>query len=356
MGLVGRLLGRSRQDEGPYVFPLDRSQERHYPDDFEGRVYYWDIDKTYLATEFDSLKGLLSVPLEFAVDKRHVPGTGRLLRALRRGVPDGGPMRSNPLYFVSASPPQLRGVVQRKMELDGVEYDGITFKDQLGLLRARRLHAIRHHVGYKLSALLLNRRELPWSVRETCFGDDSETDALIYGLYADIVAGRLGGEALERTLRRNEVDPEDAAYVRELAEGLPRAELVERIYINLEKHTLPGEFQPWGRRVVPCYDTLQAALHLAWRGEVPDEAALDIAQDLVSGHRRTPLGVLRSALDLVERGLVPLAWLAERWPDLRRRDLVPRYTTLAAPEGVAEPEPEEPARDFVTPASRLALR
>ena len=163
MGLFDRLR-RADPTTEPYRYPLDRTQERSFPSDFSGDLHIWDIDETYLATDIDSLKGMLSVPLDMAVDKRNVAGTDILLRALRRGPDTGGPVRSNPLYFVSASPPQMRRVIQKKMLLDGVEFDGITFKDQLALLRARRVAALKHHVAYKLSALLLNRVELPWDV------------------------------------------------------------------------------------------------------------------------------------------------------------------------------------------------
>jgi phosphatidate phosphatase APP1 len=216
VGLFDRLR-RADPTSEPYRYPLDRTQERSFSPDFTGDLHIWDIDETYLATDIDSLKGMLSVPLDRAVDKRNVAGTDLLLRALRRGPDIGGPVRSNPLYFVSASPPQMRRVIQKKMLLDGVEFDGITFKDQLALLRAGRVSALKHHVAYKLSALLLNRAELPWEVTEWTFGDDTETDALIYALYADIVAGRLRGPPLASTLRLNGCETEDCSYVARLA-------------------------------------------------------------------------------------------------------------------------------------------
>ncbi len=356
---LSRLLSRGDggDDGEPYAYPLDRTQDRSFDDTFEGDVFFWDIDKTYLASEFDSLKGLLSVPLEFAIDKRNVAGTDVLLRALRRGTGDDTRYRSNPLYFVSASPPQLRGVLERKMQLDGVEFDGITFKDQLGLLKAGRVAAIKHHVGYKLTALLLNRVELPWGVRETTFGDDSESDALIYGLYADVVAGRLRGESLRRTLQRQHVDPEDVAFIVDLTTGLPEADLVDRIYINLENRTSPAAFLPWGRRVVPCYDVFQMAVHLHHEGKVAQGAVLEVGRDLLNHYEREPLGLLRSALDLLERGLLGVAWLAELWPALQAEQLVPRYATIdpsRATDLAVDAAPRLPG-EFVTPIEKLSL-
>ena len=98
------------------------------------------------------------------------------------------------------------------MTFDGVEFDGITFKDQLGLFLRGRIRGIKEQIGYKLSALLLLRRELPQGAREFLFGDDSESDAIIYALYADITAGRLRGSVLRRTLVSNGVEVDNLSF------------------------------------------------------------------------------------------------------------------------------------------------
>ena len=110
-------------------YPLSQDEQREYVNGFDGDVFVWDIDKTYLDTHFSSMKGMARIPVEFAIDKRAIPGMPEVLRGLRRGPGPG--FACAPLYFVSASPPQIRGVVQRKMLMDGVEYDGIIFKDWL---------------------------------------------------------------------------------------------------------------------------------------------------------------------------------------------------------------------------------
>lgn len=338
-----------------YAYPLDRSNERAYPQGFDGRIFVWDIDKTYLASEFDSFKGLLTIPFEFAVDKRNIAGTDVLLRSLRRGL-QRETSESNPLYFISGSPAQLRKVIERKMLLDGVEYDGITFKDQLAILRSRRLSRIRNQIGYKLSALLLNRRELPWSAKEILFGDDSESDALIYSLYADVVAGRLRGDSLQATLVANEVDPEDAAYVMTLAAGLPARELVERIYINLEKRSAPSRFGAWGPRVVPTYDSFQMALHLYCTGVVDSPTVIDVAVDLLNRYNHRPNGFLRSCLDLVERGLIGADRLYTVWDALVAAHALPAYIDLNLDAAPAAPPQSVPSVDFLTPMDYLTLK
>ena len=63
--------GRGEHHEAALpAYPLNRSQERSYPEDFQGDIFYWDIDKTYLATEFETLAGLVSTSFEMAADKR----------------------------------------------------------------------------------------------------------------------------------------------------------------------------------------------------------------------------------------------------------------------------------------------
>ena len=323
----------------PAPYPLDRSNDRTYAPDFEGRLYVWDIDKTYLQSEIDSLRGLLAIPLEFAIDKRNVAGTGALLRALRRGTAPRGETASNPIYFVSASPPQLRRVLERKMLLDGVEFDGITFKDQLALLRRGRVGALKEQIGYKLAALLRNRRELPWSVREVLFGDDSESDALIYALYGDIVAGRLRGEPLRRTLVERGVHKEDAAYIVALAAPLPERDLVELILINLENRSKPQRFAAFGRAVLPCHDTFQMALRLFELGHITRQSVLDVARVLVTRYDRHPPSLLKSAADVVARGGLGLATLVELWNDLRAADLAPDYFVVYASRLADHPVP-----------------
>jgi len=340
---------------GAYVYPLNRSHERTYPDGYEGRVYIWDIDKTYLASDIDSIRGLLAIPLEFAVDKRNVAGTGALLRALRRGTAPRGLTQANPVYFVSASPPQLRAVIQRKMLIDGVEYDGITFKDQLALVRRARFGKLREQIGYKLSALLLNRREIPWTVKETLFGDDSESDALIYALYGDIVAGRVRGERLQRTLLRHGVRREDADYVARLAEGMPEAELVELIFINLENKTQPERFAAFPPNVVAASDTFQMALRLYEERHITRESVLDVARTLHTRYQRRPPSLLRSAADLVGRGQVGLGTVAELWETLRAHDIVPDYFVIDEARVASHPPPTvERGGALLTPESLLA--
>jgi hypothetical protein len=263
----------------PYAF-LERSNDRRFPPDYAGDVLLWDIDKTYLDTNFETWRGLLAIPFEAAVDKVAVPGTVPLLRALRRGA--GAHSAVVPLYFVSASPVQLRPVIQRKMTLDGVEFDGICFKDQVGLIRAGRLRDVKRHVAYKLAALLSYAREIPAGARWWMFGDDMEADAIIFALFGEIMQG-LRGSALWKRLSEVGVDAGEAQGLAGVADLLPSGDNpVERIFIHLAKGTSPAQYE--GRRVVPTLSFVQTALVLAQLGRIRPEAIATVADHLRGRH------------------------------------------------------------------------
>ena len=101
-------------------------------------VYRWDLDKTYLETDFHSVRGLIRSALEPAEAKRNVPGSAALLRALSSRP-------GSRVIFLSGSPTQLREVLERKLELDGVRFDELHLKDKstalLGICAAGGLGA-----------------------------------------------------------------------------------------------------------------------------------------------------------------------------------------------------------------------
>lgn len=257
---------------------IHRSSDRVYEGDWAGDVFVWDIDKTYLDTRFSSLRGLLAIPFELAIDKRALGGTVPLLRALRVG-PDPRAPRFSPLYFVSGSPPGLRGVVEKKMLLDGVQPDGIAFKEQLKLLKSGRPKAIKEQVGYKLAALLLLRAELPVGARFHLFGDDVESDMEAFLLFGRVCAG-LRGRALHDELRAFGTAMPEIETCVALAEPLPvEADPVVAVYIHSQKGKLLGRTD-LDARVVASKAFLQAALVLRQRGLVDVDCPARVADDL----------------------------------------------------------------------------
>lgn len=257
---------------------IQRSSDRVYDADWAGDVFVWDIDKTYLDTRFSSLRGLLAIPFELAVDKRALGGTIPLLRALRVG-PDPSAPRFSPLYFVSGSPPGLRGVIEKKMLLDGVQPDGITFKDQFALLRDRRPRAIKEQVGYKLAALLMLRHELPAGARFHLFGDDVESDMEAFLLFGRVCAG-LRGDALVEVLRTHKTAQPEIDTAVGLAAPLPvEHDPVVAVFIHAQKQRLVArtDLDP---RVTATKAFLQTAFVLRARGLVDSECPVRVAADL----------------------------------------------------------------------------
>ena len=87
-------------------------------------VFRWDLDKTYLKSEFDSVRDLVSAALESAQDKQAFPGARALLRSLSRN-------HGYRICIVSGSPTQMRRVLAAKLALDGIEYSEFVLKNNL---------------------------------------------------------------------------------------------------------------------------------------------------------------------------------------------------------------------------------
>ena len=173
-------------------------------------VYRWDLDKTYLRTEVDSIRDLLRTAVEPATRKRTVPGASVLLRELRATNPAA-------VYILSGSPEQMRRVLEAKLRLDGIRWDSFTLKPSLDNLLKGRFRVLKDQVSYKLEALLSARAHGDRDHREVLFGDDAEADAFIYSLYSDLCAGRVGADTLAEVLERAGVYEDDLPRIVRLA-------------------------------------------------------------------------------------------------------------------------------------------
>ncbi|MCX8073111.1 MAG: hypothetical protein N3C12_11760 [Candidatus Binatia bacterium] len=285
-------------------------------------VFRWDLDKTYLRNEFDSLRDLVKIPFEKPEDKVTVPGVVALIRNLRRVARQH--RREVRVFFISASPPQIAKAIKEKLALDGTEYDGITFKNQLQHIMRGRFRNLREQVGYKLTVLLRQRSEFPSEAREVLFGDDWESDPIIYSLYADIVAGRLSAEDLPVILNRIGVDPELIAEARQLASTMLLGEVVERIYINLERRSPPKLFEPFGPRLIPTFDYFQSAACLYQDQHLDIQGVAEVAHAVLLEAGLTPRQLANSLADICRRGyLHPQVREVLEW-ELTRREILPR--------------------------------
>jgi hypothetical protein len=290
----------------------------------------WDLDKTYLRTEFDTLRDLVRTALERPDEKRTNPGAATLLREMvRSGIS---------VHILSGSPEQMRRRLEDKLRLDGIKWDSFTLKPNLTNLLKLRFRAMRDQLGYKLPALLDARtRATPPALddpdirHETLFGDDAEADAYVYSLYADVIAGKVDDETLLRICSRGNMYEDVIESVTQSVQRMTREDAVERILIHLERQTPPDDFAAYGKRAVPFYNYFQAALVVQEDGRIPAEAVLRVAVELVVQHRFDGDALARSYLDLARRGHLRgtgASALAEALEDWSHHDAVPGLTEL----------------------------
>ncbi len=251
-------------------------------------VFRWDLDKTYLQTDFESLRKLVRIPFERAEDKVALPGVVPLIRALKQSGRAAG--RDVRIHFISASPPQIGDTIREKLRLDGVEYDDIVFKDQLQNIMRGKFRNLREQIGYKLSELLSSRHTMPAGSQEVLFGDDWESDPIIYSLYADVLDGHLSADELRQILESVPIDPELVERSVSLCPQAP-ATVVARIFINLERRVPLANFDVFGRRLVPAFNYLQTAACLFQDGHLTTADVAAVAHALAerAGYTRERL-------------------------------------------------------------------
>jgi hypothetical protein len=289
---VGQRIGLF--DHIPEGLPPGATPPRH--------TFRWDLDKTYLRTEFDSLSDLARSAVETAADKQAYPGATALLRALRQ---DG-----HRICIVSGSPTQMRQVLAAKLALDGVDYDEFVLKNNLKNLLRGRFRSLRAQVPYKLPAMLQSRIGATADA-ETLFGDDAEADAIIYCLYADLIADRVSLQDLERVLTASRAYDDDALRILDLARRVPRHDAVNRLFIHLDRRSAPVGFRHYGPRLVPVFNYFQAALVL-------------YADHVLSARQ-----VLFVALEMIDSKQYELGHLATSVQDVIRRGRITRETALS---------------------------
>jgi hypothetical protein len=271
-----------------------------------GHIARWDLDKTYLRTEFDTLRDLVRTAFERPDEKRTNPGASTLLREMVRA--------GMHVHILSGSPEQMRKRLEDKLRLDGITWDSFTLKPNLSNVLRLRFRAVRDQLGYKLPALLRSRASMvdpaDKLLRESLFGDDAEADAFVYSLYGDVLAGRVAERTLLEICQRGRVYEDvsqelvgfAARILSSSSKPEDRPDPVERIFIHLERQTPPDDFRVYGERLVPFYNYLQAAFVLFEDERIRADAVLRVALELVVMHRFDGDALGRSYLDLAKRG------------------------------------------------------
>ena len=312
------------------VLPPGATRPRH--------TFRWDLDKTYLRTEFDSFADLAKSAIETAADKQAFPGATALLRALSQDD-------DHRICIVSGSPTQMRQVLAAKLALDGIEYDEFVLKNNLKNILRGRFRALRAQIPYKLPAMLHSRIAVA-AEHETLFGDDAEADAIIYCLYADLVRGRVSQHDLERVLIASRAYDDDAQRCLDLATRVPKGEAVQRMFIHLDRRSPPLGFRRFGPRLVPVFNYFQAALVLY--------------EDKVLSARQ----VIFVALEMLDSKQFELGHLATSVQDVIRRGRITRESALqlvaeaeeAAKSGALSGRTDLPPFEQIAEAFRARVR
>lgn len=302
------------------------------------------------------MRDLVRTAFERADEKRTNPGAATLLRELA--------LADVSIHILSGSPEQMRSKLEEKLKLDGIRWVDFTLKPNLKNMLRLRFRALRDQLGYKLPALLVSRTAAGdgiSGVQETLFGDDAEADAFVYSLYADIMAGRVGEELVQRICERGRVYGDVMDRTIRCVRSIHPEPVVERIFIHLEQQTHPRMFAHFGPRVVPFYNYLQTAYVMHELGRLPSESLLRVAAEMVSHHRFDGDGLARSYADVAKRGHLAgtkLDELAAAVPGFSRdavpaaREEVTRMVELLGPYGeVARarwtPPEDQPMPDYL---------
>jgi len=207
-------------------------REKSYPQNSNVHIIC-DIDKTYLETELDSIFHMARVAFESANDKITVSGASEFLLAARWGENNGEESRVYPrnLHFVSSSPPQLRSVLERKLTMDGLDWNSETFKNQAYNVKQRRFNMLKHHIGYKTAAILSLIKKSQSGSKFYLIGDNSESDAYIYLGIALRLRNKLTVKSFQKYLEVAGVSSAVASEISETFLDLPKAS-VEAILIR----------------------------------------------------------------------------------------------------------------------------
>ncbi len=300
-------------------------------------VYVWDLDKTYLDTAWHGLLDLLGVLMERPLSKKNVPGTSTLIRSLVDCWQERRGHRHFPLYFITASPPQMESRIGEKLSFDGIVPFGCFYKDNLQNISPKRLWRLTKQVGYKVQALLQLRTMLKEDVRQVLWGDDSESDAVIYNLYSDICSRRLGPHELRQILSQFYVTGEQVDTILTLQAQIPENDPVEKIYINLAVDTDPDYYLKFGRRTVPTYNTFQIALDLCQDKRLDFTKVITVAEDMLLNYNYTEDELTKSFDELVRRKVLADPFVSQIMTILKEQkimsvDFIPSVAAVQSQE------------------------
>ena len=290
---------------------------------YDGPIYTFDLDKTYLATEFKQFSKLVKIPFEKAHNKRNIPGTAALVRELKNN-PD------SLLLFISGSPKKMRNVITEKLHLDKVYFDGLLLKDFGEAIRKFKWKNLVDKIGYKLAALLYGRIVFPENSYEILFGDDSEYDATIYSLYADIIEKRFEDFEVLTILKQWNVNRQEFDLIHSYLERLKNIQRknkfeVRKIFIHLESKTHPNDHMSLSDKVIPTYNYFQTTVILYNEGYITKRGLFRVINELRRKYRFNLMQFTSSVQDLFSRDIL------EKKESRNLLDIISKGNPLALP-------------------------
>jgi hypothetical protein len=167
------------------------------------------------------------------------------------------------------------------------------------------------------------RAFMPENIKFIMFGDDSESDAVVYSLFSDICARRIQPSEFLSILEALHAPKEQRLRIQELQKNIPHNDPVEKIYINLVNDTDPDYYSKFGRRVLATYTTFQAALDLFQSRKLDLKSLVTVAQDMISNYGFSPEELAKSLNDLFERRFLTSEISEQVIAALKSEDLLP---------------------------------
>lgn len=305
------------------------------------QVFIWDLDKTYLDTKWESLRGLIKTVFEKGESKKNVPGTKTLVQSMQEVYGE-----RLPIFFVSASPPQLERKIHQKLSVDGINPLGFFTKDNLKNIYPGRFWRLNKQIGYKLQALMELRLHLHPEVQMVCWGDDSESDASIYSLFSDLCGHRLTDREVRELLKHYSVLDAQIDLILELRDMLDGEDPVQRVYINLADDTDPEYYAKYGRRLFVNEDSFQGAIDLYQYGYLKKEHVVTVAKDLMNNFSYSRDQLETSYDNLFRRTRLSLYVHETLTPLLIQEEvLYPEFTPSVSPQSLVLPT--EVKKNFV---------
>ncbi|MFW5799937.1 MAG: phosphatase domain-containing protein [Spirochaetota bacterium] len=283
-------------------FPITEKYERRLPNNYNGYIYIWDIDGTYLNTNIKSLKTLIKSPFELPNDKKNIEGAEVLLRQLRIGY-DSDENKLNPLYFITASPPFMEKSITRKMIYDRVEYDGIIYKDFAGIISNMSFKEFKSQLTYKLYAFVHSRSLFPKDAKEILFGDNLEQDAEIYSLYEKIIDKYADYDFIERNLKSLGISENYLYGILNKAKKLEKPENnpVKAIYIHLTNKQKKENYRKYTDKLIPVDNYFQASASLYEKKHIRIDSVKKVFDGILSYDNHSKSSLINTLKSMEEK-------------------------------------------------------